>query len=215
MMSSWPRRQVVSPVDEERNGAVSQHRRRLCPVAVALLPKSSQTANDLEATLRRMVIVNPKTVACMIQAAKEARKALHELTPCHMSLRDFQARSQGDASARLLYKIVTEGVEQCDDLVEYYSRSPPFYPTKRFSGRTLPPFVVYEDDDLEQLSDKYWNAEIAIQNIHRQAAPDYKIDPGFSSECISILCHAFEVGETVSPIGVNLFKVRGEVSPEA
>jgi hypothetical protein len=180
--------------------------RRLRRTAHALLPKASQTAADLEAILRRIVILNPKTVACMIKAAKESRKALQELTPCQMTLRAFQARCGGDDDdSKLLYKIVKEAVEQCDDIVEYYSSNPSFYPTKRFSGQTLPPFASYDDDDLQQLSDKYWQAEIAIQSIHRQAAPDCRIDPGFSGECISILCHAFEAGALTSPIGVQLF----------
>lgn len=214
MLSSWMTKKAITVEKrqvESSRAALSS--RRLSRTAQALLPKSSQTTDDLEAILRRIVILNPKTIACMIQATKESREALQELTPCQISLRDFQARCGGNVDSKLVYKIVKEAVGQCDDYVEFYSRSPPFYPTMRFSGQTLPPFASYDDDvDLQNLSDNYWNAELAIESIHRQAPPDCKIDPGFSSECISILCHAFEVGETTSPIGVNFFTVRPEGS---
>ena len=71
MLSSWMTKKVITVEKRQAEGnsaAISS--RRLTRTAQALLPKSSQTVDDLEAILRRIVILNPKTIACMIQATK-------------------------------------------------------------------------------------------------------------------------------------------------
>jgi len=200
--------------------------RRLCPAARALLTEdeSSTRGNSttpetrLAALLHRMAITKPKTVQCMIEGMQRGRRALRELAPTQMSLSEFQSRCAGsfdddDDSASqqrkqgtLLYKLVWEAVENCQDTEDYYRLNFDRPTQQRFSSRTLPPFVdSYEDDQLGVLSDKYWDCESQIQRMHKLSAQP--IDPGFAPETVGMLCHAFEVGAIQSPMGLNLFEV--------
>jgi len=160
----------------------------------------------LERILRRATITAPRTVQCMIDAMLQSQSALQELAPCQMGLQDFQSRCGKDTvQGAVLYKVVRQATQQCKDLEEYYRAMK--VANQRFSGKTLPPFVDgYDDADLDGLSNRYWNCESEIQQMHKQSAS--AIDPGFAPEMVCILCHAMEVGSETSPLGLNLFEAK-------
>jgi hypothetical protein len=189
---------------------------------------AAAATTKLEAILRRATIVHPQTVQCMIQGLQQSQTALRELTPGNLTLAEFLLRCGGgngddnddgpnddnepqqqQQQATLLYNVVREAMTQCADLHDYYSRNPLFRDPaqQRFSARTLPPFVdgYHHNAALDELSDRYWECESQIQRRHRESAQP--IHPGFSAEMVAILCHAFEIGQERSPIGLNLFQV--------
>lgn len=141
----------------------------------------------------------------MLDGMRQSQMALRELAPCHMSLDDFRARCSGDTErGALLYHVVLEAVAQCDDLKEYYCSK---NPSQRFSAYTLPPFVDgYDDEDLDELSNRYWACESKIQRMHKNSPSP--IHPGFAAEMVAILCHGFEARKDPSPMGFNLFEIQ-------
>ena len=217
-------RALVAPEPSTTNFTVEHH----CD------NNNNNAAMQLGNILRRATITNPQTVQCMIDGLHQAQMALRELTPCRMTLAEFQSllctttldhhhhaggcsnpddKEKQQQQAKLLYLIVREALTQCEDLQDYYQNSPLlFHHEQRFSARTLPPFVDgYEDEPLlNELSDRYWELEAQIQSRHRQSSQP--IQPGFTAEMVAILCHAYEVGREPSPIGLNLFRVDDQVA---
>jgi len=175
-------------------------------------PGVTYEEDALEAILRRTAIPNPQSVQCMLDGMQQSQEALRELAPCHMSLRDFQERCSGDAEqGALLYYIVQEAVAQCEDLKDYYCSK---NPSQRFSAYTLPPFVDgYENEHLDELSNRYWECESKIQRMHKKSSNP--VHPGFAAEMVAILCHGFEAGSDPSPIGLNLFQINTDAVDES